>query len=71
MNTQTNSIAKDVIDNFKKITKVNIENMFDDEGMKPEMLLKTIGLIRTYIKRRYKIEMTDKILYELDNELFN
>ena len=66
-----NNIIKDVISNFKQITKVEIEDMFDDEGMKPDMVLKTIGPIRKYIKRNHKVEMTDDMLYKLDEALFS
>lgn len=66
-----NNIIKDVVSNFKQITKVEIKDMFDDEGMKSDMVLKTIGPIRKYIKRHHKVEMTDKMLYELDEALFS
>ena len=66
-----NNIIKDVVSNFKQITKVEIKDMFDDEGMKSDMVLKTIESIRKYIKHHHKVEMTDKMLYELDEALFS
>jgi len=65
-----NIIIKDVVANFKSITKVEIKDMFDEEGMKPEMVLKTLDPIRKWVKRHYKTELTDNMLYELDDALF-
>ena len=66
-----NSIIQDIVVNFKSITKVNIEDMFDDEGMKPNMVLKTITPIRKWVKKHHKTELTDNMLYELDSALFS
>lgn len=66
-----NTIIKDVVNNFKQITKVEIKDMFDNEGIKSNMVDKTIGPIRKYIKRNHKVEMTDDMLYELDEALFS
>jgi len=65
-----NIIIKDVVTNFKSITKVEIKDMFDEEGMKPEMVLKTLEPIRKWVKRHYKTELTNNMLYELDDALF-
>ena len=65
-----NIIIKDVVANFKSITKVESKDMFDEEGMKPEMVLKTLDPIRKWVKRHYKTELTDNMLYELDDALF-
>ena len=65
-----NIIIKDVVANFKSITKVEIKDMFDEEGMKPEMVLKTLDPIRKWVKRHHKTELTDNMLYELDDALF-
>lgn len=64
------NIIDDVVANFKSITKVEIKDMFDEEGMKESMVLKTLGPIKKWIKRHYKVEMTNKMLYELDEALF-
>ena len=66
-----NNIIQDVVNSFKQITRVEIKDMFDDEGMKADMVLKTIGPIREYIKRYHKVEMTDDMLNELDEVLFS
>jgi hypothetical protein len=66
-----NNIIQDVVSNFKRITRVEIKDMFDDKGMKESMVLKTIVPIRKYIKRYHKVEMTDDMLYELDEALFS
>jgi hypothetical protein len=65
-----NTIIKDVVANFKSITKVEIKDMFDEEGIKPEMVLKTLDPIRKWVKRYHKTELTDNMLYELDDALF-
>lgn len=65
-----NIIIKDIVNNFKSITKVEIKDMFDEEGMKPEMVLKTLEPIRKWVKRHYKTELTNNMLYELDDALF-
>lgn len=65
-----NIIIKDVVANFKSITKVEIKDMFDEEGMKPETVLKTLEPIRKWVRRHYKTELTDNMLYELDDALF-
>ena len=64
-------IIKDVFSNFKSITKVEIKDMFDDEGIKGDMVEKTLKPIQKYIKSKFKIEMTDDMLYQLDEELFS
>ena len=45
--------------------------MFDDEGIKGDMVEKTLKPIQKYIKSKFKIEMTDDMLYQLDEELFS
>jgi len=65
-----NTIIKDVAANFKSITKVEIKDMFDEEGIKPEMVLKTLDHIRKWVKRYHKTELTDNMLYELDDDVF-
>ena len=65
------NIIQDVVSNFKFITKVEIKDMFDDEGIKGDMVKKTLKPIQKYIKSKFKIEMTEDMLYQLDEELFS
>ena len=65
------NVIQDVVSNLKSITKVEIKDMFDDEWIKGDMVEKTLKPIQKYIKSKFKIEMTDDMLYQLDEELFS
>lgn len=75
-----NEIVKDVILNFKKITKKDINSMIptdldSEEALDQNMVEKTLPYIEKYVQKKYNIDIIEdfdgEILYELDDAILN
>ena len=64
-------MVKDIVKNFKDITGFSIKDIFDDEGLKIEIIEETLPIIKSYLISKYDYEMDDDMLYMLDEELYS
>ena len=64
-------MIKDIVKNFKDITGFSIKDIFDDEGLKIEIIEETLPIIKSYLISKHDYEMDDDMLYMLDEELYS